>query len=66
MYPVIPDFEVKWLCEEMSSKEYNYVIFSHRSLVNDFAQKGIANRQEIQDTLSTRKTILCMNVHDHG
>jgi predicted phosphodiesterase len=66
LYPVIPDFEVKWLCEEMSSKEYNYVLFSHHSLVNDFAQRGIVNRQEILDILSTRKTILCMNGHDHG
>lgn len=66
LYPVIPDFEVKWLCEEMSGKDYNYVIFSHHSLVNDFAQRGIVNRQEIQGILSTRKTILCMNGHDHG
>lgn len=66
LYPVISDFEVKWLCEDMSSKEYNYVIFSHQSLVNDFAQRGIANRQEIQDILLTRKTILYMNGHDHG
>ena len=34
--------------------------------INDFAQRGIINRQEIQDILSTRKTIMCMNGHDHG
>lgn len=66
LYPLIPDFEVKWLKNEMSNPEYNYVIFSHHSLVNDFAQRGIVNKQEIQDILSTRKTILCMNGHDHG
>ncbi len=66
IYPIIPDFEIEWLKQEMYDKDLQYVIFSHHSLANDFPKRGIANREEIREILSTRKTVLCMNGHDHG
>jgi len=35
-------------------------------LVNEFGSRGVSNREEIREILSQRKTILCMNGHDHG
>lgn len=66
LYPIIPNFEINWLKNEMMREDLNYVIFSHHSLVNEFADRGIKNRSEIQEILSSRRTILCMNGHDHG
>lgn len=66
IYPVVPDFEVEWLKEEMADETLSYVIFSHHSLANDFGKRGIANREEIREILSDRKTLLCLNGHDHG
>lgn len=65
-YPVIPEFELNWLERELENKELSYVIFSHHSLANDFMNRGIANRMEVQRILSSRRTLLCMNGHDHG
>ena len=66
IYPIIPRFEIEWLKKEMQDENLSYVIFSHHSLANDFAKRGIANREEIREILSTRNTVLCMNGHDHG
>jgi len=66
LYPVIPNSEVAWLKEEMKNEDYHYVVFSHHSLASEFPKRGVVNRKEIQDILSSRKTILCMNGHDHG
>lgn len=66
LYPIIPDFEINWLKNEMKREDLNYVVFSHHSLIHEFADRGIKNRTEIQEILSSRSTILCMNGHDHG
>lgn len=65
-YPIIPEFQVLWLKDEMKREDINYVVFSHHSLANEFADRGIKNRREIKEILSSRNTILCMNGHDHG
>lgn len=65
-YPLIPDFEVQWLKREMQREDLYYIIFSHHSLANDFENRGVSNREEIREILSRRKTVLCMNGHDHG
>lgn len=65
-YPLIPEFEIQWLKGEMSRDDLYYVIFSHHGLANDFDNRGISNREEVWEILSRRKTILCMNGHDHG
>lgn len=65
-YPLIPDFEIRWLKREMQRDDFYYIIFSHHSLANDFENRGISNREEICEILSQRKTVLCMNGHDHG
>lgn len=65
-YPLIPDFEVRWLEEEMRREDVYYIVFSHHSLINDYGNRGVSNRAEIREILSRRKTILCMNGHDHG
>lgn len=66
LYPIIPDFEVEWLKKEMADENLFYVICSHHSLANNHSKRGIANREEIREILSCRKTLLCLNGHDHG
>ncbi|MGC6174995.1 metallophosphoesterase family protein [Lacrimispora sp. 38-1] len=66
IYPVIPILEQEWLVEELHNKDMNYVIFSHHSLINNFMNRGIANREYIRKILSSRKILMCMNGHDHG
>lgn len=65
-YPIIPQFEVDWLNEEMADKSMKYVIFSHHSLANDFDSRGVVNREAIRTLLEKRQTVLVMNGHDHG
>ena len=65
IYPVIPCDEVLWLKKELSDNK-KYIIFSHQSLVNEFGNRGIRNRQEILDLYVGKNIILCMNGHDHG
>ena len=66
LYPIVPEYEMEWLKEEMSGKYLKYVIFSHHSLANDFAFRGVVNREEIRSVLEKNKTLLVMNGHDHG
>lgn len=66
LYPIIPQCEIEWLLEEMSEKDLKYVVFSHHSLANDFAFRGVVNREEIRSILENNKTLLAMNGHDHG
>lgn len=65
VYPVVPAEQVEWLKQELSDNK-KYVIFSHMSLVNEFAKRGIRNRQEILDLFEGKEVLLCMNGHDHG
>lgn len=65
-YPFIPESEVNWLQKELSDESLQYVIFSHHSLVNEFGNRGITNREKVRDLLEKRNVLLCMNGHDHG
>ncbi|MFA9375990.1 MAG: metallophosphoesterase [Lachnotalea sp.] len=66
VYPVVSKVQIKWLQREMNDENLNYVIFSHHSLANDFNKRGVANRQVIQNIISSKKTIMSINGHDHG
>lgn len=66
VYPIIPDVELEWLRKEMEDPSLSYVLFSHHSLANEFARRGIANREEVRKIFRNRKVLFCMNGHDHG
>jgi predicted MPP superfamily phosphohydrolase len=70
-YPYVPEEEIEWLRNEMDEEQFDYVIFSHQSLSNDFMKRGITNREEVRAILEQRnckgkKVLFCMNGHDHG
>ena len=65
VYPILPKAELEWLEEELSDGK-KYVIFSHHSLINDFRDRGIFNREEIRKLFKGKDILLCMNGHDHG
>ena len=65
VYPIVPKAELEWLEEELSDGK-KYVIFSHHSLLNDFRDRGIFNREEIRQLFKGKDILLCMNGHDHG
>ena len=64
--PCLPDVQLDWLRQETADASLRYVVCSHHSLANDFAQRGIANREAVRALLETRRTLLCLNGHDHG
>lgn len=66
VYPLVPSQEKEWLRRELEDPDQEYIIFSHHSLANDFGNRGVVNRREIQSLLPKRKVLLCMNGHDHG
>lgn len=70
-YPYIPPQEIEWLKNELGDINQYYVIFSHHSLVNEFAKRGVSNREEIREiinnvNMSGKQVLFCMNGHDHG
>lgn len=65
IYPIVPFEEIEWLKRELEDNK-KYIIFSHQSLINEFANRGIRNRQEVHDLLAGKNVVLCMNGHDHG
>lgn len=62
----LPVAQLDWLRQEMEDPALRYVVCSHHSLANDFAQRGVANREAVRALLETRRTLLCLNGHDHG
>lgn len=64
-YPVISQRQIEWLRKEIAD-EKRHIIFSHHSLVNDFKDRGIYNRQIVRELFDEKNVILCMNGHDHG
>ena len=42
------------------------LILSHHSLVNDFRDRGVYNREIVRNLFSKENILLCMNGHDHG
>lgn len=65
VYPIIPTEELEWLKNELSDNK-KYVIFSHHSLVNEFRDRGIFNREEVRELFKDKEVLLCVNGHDHG
>lgn len=70
-YPYIPSEELHWLSKELEDTLKYYVVFSHHSLHNEFAKRGIANREEVRAILEKanergKQVLMCMNGHDHG
>jgi len=70
-YPYIPPEELLWLENELNDEHEYYILFSHHSLANEFAKRGVANREEVRTILEKAKVagkqvLMCMNGHDHG
>ncbi|WP_234124700.1 metallophosphoesterase family protein [Clostridium hydrogenum] len=71
IYPILPDFEFDWLKAELADNSKYFVIFSHQSLENEFAKRGVYNRNEIRKLIDEvnnkgKKVLLCINGHDHA
>ncbi len=71
IYPILPDYELKWLKHQLIDDSEYYVIFSHHSFENEFAKRGVYNRHEVRDLINRvndtgKKVLLCVNGHDHG
>lgn len=70
-YPYIPPEELSWLSNELNDNCKYYMIFSHHSPANEYAQRGVANREEVRAILENangrgNRVLMCMNGHDHG
>lgn len=70
-YPYIPPEELSWLANELNDNCEYYILFSHHSLVNEFAKRGVTNREEVRAILEKangqgKRVLMCMNGHDHG
>lgn len=65
VYPIVPAEEIRWLQEELSDG-MKCIIFSHHSLINGFAQRGVHNREDIRKLFVGKPVLLCLNGHDHG
>lgn len=71
IYPTIPNYELRWLQQEILESSVPIVIFSHHSLENNFKKRGVSNREEVQKiinqaTAEGKKILLCINGHDHA
>jgi len=71
IYPILPDYEIKWLEYQLNDDSEYYVIFSHHSFENEFAKRGVNNRESVRNlinrvNLTGNKVLLCINGHDHG
>ena len=60
LYPYLPREQRDWLEQQLSQGKKN-LIFSHMSLVNPFARRGIANKEAVQQLFEGKDILLCMN-----
>ena len=65
VYPILPQEQLNWLREELNDHK-KHIVFSHHSFSNEFAKRGVQNRDTIQNMFSAKNVLLCMNGHDHG
>lgn len=65
IYPILPQEQLNWLREELNDHK-KHIVFSHHSFSNEFAKRGVQNRDTIQNMFSAKNVLLCMNGHDHG
>lgn len=71
IYPILPDYEFKWLEYQLTDDSKYFVIFSHHSFENEFDKRGVYNRDEVRNLINSvnhkgKKVLLCINGHDHG
>jgi len=71
IYPYIPPKELSWIDDELNDSYEYYILFSHHSIANEFAKRGVANREEVRAILEKanragKRVLICMNGHDHG
>lgn len=71
IYPYIPPAELSWLENELNDSYEYYILFSHHSIANEFAKRGVANREEVRGIIEKangmgKRVLMCMNGHDHG
>ena len=57
--------------KQLADDSKYYVIFSHQSFENEFAKRGVYNRDEVRNLINSvndsgKKVLLCINGHDHG
>ena len=64
-HPLVSSDEIEWLKNELKS-EMKCIIFSHHSFINEFAKRGVANREQIREIFKGKNVLLCLNGHDHG
>lgn len=70
-YPILPDYELKWLDSQLADDCEYFVIFSHHSFENEFAKRGVYNKDAVRNLINEvnqtgKKVLLCVNGHDHG
>lgn len=65
VFPVLPQEQVEWLKRELHDTK-KHIVFSHQSFFNEFAKRGVWNRESIQNLFRENHVPLCMNGHDHG
>ncbi|NNU75736.1 metallophosphoesterase family protein [Clostridium estertheticum] len=71
IYPILPDYEFKWLEHQLTDDSEYFIIFSHHSFENEFAKRGVYNRDDVKKLIDKvnntgKKVLLCINGHDHG
>lgn len=71
IYPILPDYELKWLESQLTDDSKYFVIFSHHSFENEFAKRGVYNRETVRNLINGvnhtgNRVLLCINGHDHG
>ena len=64
-YPIISQEQLEWLQSELEDNK-RHIIFSHHSLVNEFKDRGVNNKEVVRKLFNNKNVILCMNGHDHG
>ena len=65
IHPIVPSHELRWLHNELRDG-MKYIVFSHHSFVNEFAKRGVANKDDIRALFKGKSVLLCLNGHDHG
>lgn len=71
IYPIIPDYEFKWLEKQFNDNSDYYVLFSYHSFENNFARRGVSNREMVINLINKvnntgKRVLLSVNGHDHG
>ena len=65
-FPVVPDFELQWLKEDLDKTPYPSIIFSHQRLTHQIS--AIRNYKEVQEVLQNapNRVLMSINGHEHA